>query len=271
MADEPVKTNEEEIKELQDRLLKEASAPPEEPKEEPKEEKPEIKEEPKEEKVEAKEEYEPVDMNKLKEEVRTEATEEVTNKIIKSLKGEEATQEEQDAYQKFATETYEKEGRNPTYNEAFKFMSQQVKEEIRAEDEAKAKEAEEQVKAKQEAEGQNKEQFNKYIDDQLADLKATGKLPEAADPKDENDPGVVAQKALFQKMMDVNTERVKDGKPPIYSLKEIYYEHYSQPTGPAGADAPVSAGRGGPPSNNKDEMPYDQLHKSDFIDIVTRR
>jgi hypothetical protein len=45
-------------------------------------------------------------------------------------------------------------------------------------------------------------------------------------------------------MLDVNLERQKAGKPYVYSIKEIYYEHYKAPTPEsqdvAGADAPVS-------------------------------
>lgn len=224
------------------------------------------KEEPKEEEKEKKEE-EPkpeIDQEKLKEEV----AEEVTKKIIKSLTGkteDEATEEMGDQ------SPWAKEGRNPKdYDEIANWSVELVEKK----NEAKRVEVEKtaaETKATQEVTATERAtSFNKYWDEQLEDLQESGKLPKAVDTTDENDDGVIARKELFKTMLDINQERVKEGKDPIYSLKEVYYEHYTPKSKqPAGADAPISAGRSSAPSG--DDEAYEYVGKKSWADIIFKR
>jgi hypothetical protein len=118
------------------------------------------------------------------------------------------------------------------------------------------KEVETQKKVVEDQNKQQTEAFNKFVDNDLEDLMVSGKIPRTVNKDDTNDPGVVARKALFQAMLDVNLERQKAGKPYVYSLKEIYYEHYKSPdTEVAGADAPVSPSKS-PVSEEPKELDY---------------
>ena len=109
---------------------------------------------------------------------------------------------------------------------------------------------------------QKQKAFNNYVDEQLDELHVSGKI-------NKNDPK--QRTALFQKMMEVNDERVKTGKPPIYSVKEIFYEHYTPPTAQvAGADAPVSAGRGNAQVSNDEEYSYKDIRGKSFLDMFKR-
>jgi hypothetical protein len=135
-------------------------------------------------------------------------------------------------------------------------------------DQAKKAAEEAEAKAKDE-EKQKTESWNKHWDEQLDDLVATGKLAKVENKDDPNDRGVVERKALWQKMYDVNQQRLAEGKQAISSLKEIYYEHYQDPNAqPAGADAPVSLGRNGGTSGNATDYSYDDIHKASFEQII---
>lgn len=111
--------------------------------------------------------------------------------------------------------------------------------------------------------------FNDFVDSQVAELVEDGKLPGVENALNPADPGLVARKQLFQTMMDVNVERQKKGKPPVYSIKEVYYEHFDKKADeePAGADAPVSPGKSAPQGEPK-EVDYREVHKKSLIDIV---
>ena len=88
-------------------------------------------------------------------------------------------------------------------------------------------------------------------------------MPKIEDPKNEDDIGIRARKSLFSKMIEVNEQRTKDGKEPIYSLKEIYYEHpiNEEP----GKSAPVSVGRGSVPTEGEE---FEYVGKKSFLDIL---
>jgi hypothetical protein len=233
----------------------------------PKEEKPEVVE-PKEKVVETpKEEEVEFDPNKFKEEVSKEAT----DKIVKALTGE--GDKRKDSIDQELVSPWKKEGRNPKdYDEIAEWAV--AKREIldkRGQVE-KAKQEEEAQKAVKQNEESRVKSFNKYIDQQLDDLYKSGKLMTPQDPKNEKDPGVMQRKALFQSMLEVNTKRAEQGLDPIYSIKEIYYEHYKDPTRqPAGADAPVSMGKSG---SSHDESPedytYEEIRKKNWLDFFRR-
>lgn len=189
--------------------------------------------------------------------------EDIVNEIVS--KTTQTKTEVKDEYADFEKEIWDKEKRTPTYKEALEFVKISALKSIKEEQqkEVEAKQAEE--KTRQEAEKTQIDSFNKYVDEQIDDLKVAGKIT----TDDE-------KKALFQAMLEVNTQRAKENKPLIYSVKEIFYEHYKKPNQqPAGADAPVATGRG--PSDTTDkELDYSKdVHSvprgfaNDMFNILT--
>jgi len=170
----------------------------------------------------------PIDEEKL--------SDSIVDKILKANK-EEKTPEEQDALTVALTEITNKaklEGREVTYEEALKVVSEvatkKAKDEIMAElqneaDEEERKEIEQRTQV-EEAQKKVNDQWNTYWDGQLAELEALGKIPKIVTPGDEKDPGVKARLELFGKMKEVSDQYKKDGKEPILNLKEIYAFHY---------------------------------------------
>lgn len=207
------------------------------------------------------------DPKKFKEEVVTEVSDKVSqataDKIAKTLTGkEEATQEERDKYEVYAEKFMAEKGRQPTWFEVAAFIKEEVKAEQKMEAEEKKKKEEEEKKQFEAVEKERTAAFNKYLDEQLEDLYKTGKL-------DKNNPE--QRKALFQAMLTVNQDRVKQGLQPIYSIKEIFYEHYTPLNAqPAGDDAPVSAGMrsSGHASEDKENYSYSDIKKKSFMDIM---
>jgi len=212
----------------------------------------EIKEEKIEEKKEEEVEFDPA---KWKEEI-TEAT---AKKIIEAQTKREEPKEEVD---KELISPWAKEGRTPKdYEEVSDWGVEKAKILQKREQEAQTKATEEQTKKQEEYNKQQIDSFNKYTDEQLEDLKSKGKIT----TDDE-------RKALFQTMLTVNQERVKEGKNPIYSVKEIFYEHYKAPNAqPAGADAPVSAGKANV-SPEGQELDYNRdVKNKSIMDILMGR
>ena len=193
--------------------------------------------------------------------IEAEVTKKVSEKIIKSLTGGS----EEDITNAMGEQSpWAKEGRNPRdYDEIAEWTTQLA---LKKQEEVRIKEAEENKKKEEYATKFQEERataFNKYWDNQLNDLFEAGKLPKIEDEKNENDPGIRARKSLFTKMIEVNEQRVKDGKEPIYSLKEIFYEYpiNEEP----GMSAPVSAGRGAVPAEGEE---YEYVGKQSFFDIL---
>jgi hypothetical protein len=228
----------------------------EEPKEEPK------VEEPKAEKVEEEE----IDLGKIKaeitENVRKETQKEITQKLTEAL-GAKPTEAQKDKYEAFAEKFATEKGRNPSWFELVPFLKDEVKAELKREQEEATQQTEAQKKQVAEQNAQRQKAFNTYLDEQLNELQVAGKL----NMKDE-----AVKKQFFQTMMEVNDKRVKEGKAPIYSAKEIFYEHYSPPTAqPAGADAPISVGRGSTQTSNNEEYSYADIHKPSWTDMFKKK
>lgn len=211
----------------------------------------------------------------LKEEVTKEVSENTVNKITKALTGnEDTTSEQKDKYLAYSEKFLKEKGRNPTWFELVPFIRDEVKSELKAEQEEIVKKQEEEKKLTEETQKQRMEALNKYIDEQLDDLYKNKRLPEIKDKDNKDDEGIVARKALFQTMLEVNQERVKQKKEPIYSIKEIYYEHYKKPSKDvAGGDAPVSPGRGSASTTESPEdYSYQDIHKTkSFTDFFMKK
>lgn len=211
----------------------------------------EIKKTKKDEKVEEPVKEEGVDFDP--EQLKKDIAEEVKKYLPNQTK--EEAKETKDAIDLYL-EQAEKEGRNPTWKEAIKILQEETTKKVRAElaqeEENRQKAIEEANQTKAENEKKQQEAFNRYVDEQLTELKEAGKF----DPTNETE-----RKALFSKMLEVNQERVQKGKAPIYSIKEIFYEHYKPTTTqPAGVDAPVSPGKTAPVDSG-DDYSYSDLKK----------
>lgn len=155
-----------------------------------------------------------------------------------------------------------KEGRTPRdYEEVADWGIQKSRIISQREEAQKQEQQAEEAKKVEEYNQKQVENFNKYTDMQLEDLKEAGKI---TTPEE--------RKALFQTMLDVNIARQKEGKVPVTSIKEIFYEHYKAPVKneqPAGADAPVSSAKQSGVSSEGQEVNYTKdIKGKSFFDIL---
>lgn len=204
---------------------------------------------------------EEIDLESIKKEIESSLDEK-----IQKIQDSAMSKQEKDTALEDLRAAWTKEGRNPRdydeiyeaastagFEKAKKWFEEQKNEEVRKVQEQRDIAAKQQEETKRQEEDRNTA-FLKYTNDQLQDLYDSGKLERPKDPKDPSDYGVKLQEALLQKMMEVNIARGKDGKAPIYSIKEIFYEHFTPPSKqPAGDKAPVSAGRGAAAPDDKDD------------------
>jgi len=257
-------------KDIKDKSFSEVATetPAEEVKETAKEE---VKEEPKVEEEEI--EFDP---KKFKEEVATEISakisQETADKIAERLTGKDkATEVQKDKYEAYAEKFMAEKGRQPAWFEVAAFIKDEVKAEAKAEADAKVKQEEDKTKATADEQKARTAAFNKYLDEQIDDLYKSKRLPAIVNKNDDKDEGVVFRKALFQTMIDVNTKRVAAGQQPIYSIKEIFYEHFVAPKREvAGGDAPVSAGlrSTGHAEDTEKDYSYQDIKKKSFVDLL---
>ena len=193
------------------------------------------------------------------EQLKREAAAEARAEILKALSGntDEQTQDNVDEYQKFQQAVWDKEKRQPTWTEAADFIKERAKAEIRAEQEAQRKQSEELTAKQQEEIKQQNEQTNKYVKDSMNELYETGKMPRIEDNDNPDDWGKRAEKAFFNKVIEVNQKRIADGIPPK-TIKEVFYEDFKLPQRQvAGYDAPTNMGRGGyNPDDTNEEIDY---------------
>ena len=205
-----------------------------------------------------------IDPSAIARETAEKTAKEMADKISKALTGkEEATKAEKSKYEAAAEEFENKNGRPPAWHELVPFMVDDALEKIEQRQAEKAAKENERLGQINKYNEDRSKAFNAQIDTELNDLMSSNRLPKTED----------ARKALFQTMLEVNTARQSEGKTPIYSLKEIFYEHYKAPNAqPAGADAPVSAGRGGTVTPGEDDYSYaDIAGKKSFMDILLKR
>lgn len=204
-------------------------------------------------KIEEKPEEKEFDPDKFKEEI----TKDLEAKIAESNKQEVVEAKGDDEL----ISPWAKEGRTPKdYEEVADWGIQKARVLSEREEAHKAELQAEETKKAEEYNLKQIENFNKYTDMQLQDLKEAGKITTPDERKE-----------LFQTMLDVNTARQKENKPPVTSIKEIFYEHYKPVKNqqPAGADAPVSSAKQSGISSDEKEVNYikDVRNKS-LIDIL---
>jgi len=208
---------------------------------------------------------EEIDLGKIKSEIKDELKKETDKEISDKLTaaGIKPTEEAKDKYETYAEKFAKEKGRNPSWFEFVPFLKDEVKAELKREQEEATKQTEEEKKKIVQTNEQRQKAFNTYLDEQLDDLQKAGKL-DLKDPK--------VKTHFFKTMMEVNQKRVAEGKTPIYSAKEIFYEHYTPSNEqPAGEDAPISAGRGSTQVENKDEYSYQEIHKPSFFDLFKKK
>jgi len=212
-----------------------------------------------------------IDPEQIKADAVKEATDATTKKILDALSPETTSDEKTDI---LADAPWKAENRTPSYDEALEFLANKVEANFEAKQQAKVEEALQNEEDQKAAEQANLDNFNTYTDELLGDLYNSGKLPKIVNAEDENDAGVKARVALFQTMADVNTKRVQENKQPIYSIKEIFYEHYQSPTAqPAGADAPINGKTSSATSTDDQQIDYrrDVAGPRTLLDIVRGR
>lgn len=192
-------------------------------------------EEPKEEKVEEKVETPPpppenkpeapqapvIDEEKL--------TNNIVEKVLEAQKKDNTTEEQDELTMllKDAEMRAKAEGRQITYQEALKIVSdvnkKQVKEEIMADLQKEADEAEREEKEAQEAQTKQFEEvkasWNQYWDKQFQELEADGKIPSGEE-------GKKVRLELLETMQKVSQERQANGQQAILNIKEIFAFHY---------------------------------------------
>jgi len=178
----------------------------------------------------------------------------IAEKVREELKSkEEITQETKDKYDELVAKL-EKEGKEPSWKDVAKLIKEEAIEEIKQERIREQEEIEKHREEERKVTEKLTEKFNANLDEELEEMYKSGELTPIKDQKNPSDQGVIERKSLFQTMLTVNQERAAQGKEPIMSLARIRYSYWTKPTAqPAGADAPISMGKGGPSSDEPDE------------------
>lgn len=215
-------------------------------------------------------------------------TENITKKLIDQFAPETATKEDKKDWQVKLKEMQEqatKEGRELTYEEAIKFVKEESQAELREElktelkttlkkeimDDLNKEVAVEEEKVKQQKEARNK--YNQQLygewDRQIGILQQQG-FPKVIDKNDPNDPGMRAQKTLFEALNAINKEQQAKGQPVSLSLVEAFmHPIYKQLTTQPGKDAPVNGTRKSVAPNEKQGMNYmKDIHNAELRDII---
>ena len=104
------------------------------------------------------------------------------------------------------------------------------------------------------------------------DAKIVTKLKEGKvlSVQERQDPGLVAQAQIFDRMYEVSQEREKVGQPPIMDVVHIFNRYYKkvEPTGTQGKKAPVSGGTV-PLAGMEEDISYKELHEAKgFEDLL---
>lgn len=209
------------------------------------------------------------------EQLKKDAAMEAERSLLEKLKGGTPveTKENVDEYEQWAEQfAGEHNGQAPSWKEAFKWMEERAVTRVEERQQEKIRlETEATEKARGEEEARMVD-VNKYVDVQFEDLYAANKLPRIQDKENPNDTGTLFRKALTEQTMLINKERLEKGL-PTKTIKEVFFEDFKAPTRqPAGADAPVSAGRGATASAPDEEINYVRDIKNDsFLNSIFKR
>lgn len=207
------------------------------------------------------------DVAKMAREEAEKATAEL-KKEIDEIKGQNLSQKEEEKAIEEAKTTWAKEGRNPkdydeivaeaeerAFRKATKWFEEQEKKKA---EEASKKTQEEQEKTKQQEDERKTvlEKTEQNLAQEIKELEEGGYIPKVVNENDENDEGLKVRRALFQKGIEINNERIAKNLPAENSIAKVFFMHFKGATSqPAGADAPVSGNRPTATSNGN-EKPY---------------
>lgn len=227
---------------------------------EPEEEKPVQKVEP------PKEEGETIEFDPA--EFKKEVTAQAQKEIIERITGTKEKKSEDDEL----TSPWKKENRNPKdYDEIAEWAVQKKAVLDQRAQVAAVEKNKKDMETYQAQQGEQTKRINDYIDRELEELYEEKKIPRIKDKDDVNDPGIVARKALFQSMLDVNDQLRKDNKPAEYSIYKIFTKFYKSPSRqPAGADAPVSLGRSRASEGDTEQVKYADIHRKSWGELLRR-
>lgn len=217
----------------------------------------------------------------LKDELKDEISEETAKKVVKFLGVETAEGDENKP-------PWEKENRNPTYEEAINWamtqaqpelvnkVTEQVKEELKKEAEEEEKKQQEEVEKTKQLEDQRTEQWTNVWNNQFGELEGKGLIPKVVQENvqlDEKglplDPGKRARYEIFQTMQQVSAERTGQGGAPLMSVIEAYFMHHKpSSTQPAGENAPVFGANKGVGTADSGQFTHSQVQGASFESIL---
>ncbi len=199
---------------------------------------------------EAKDEAVEFDPEKFKQEL----TETIVEKLTLKLAGKTIDEVKDDSD---TVPPWEKENRNPTYKELADYLRDNVKKDLKSEDEAKTKAEAEEAKKLEEANKQYNDHMNTYWDNQLQELETANKIDKSE------------REELQRQWLDYMVNAKKANKSYTVSLKEFFYEGYKKKDDqPAGADAPVGAGKQSVSSGKAGDFTYEEVHNTSIEDII---
>ena len=196
-------------------------------------------------------------------------TVEETQKAVleKMMAGLGMTKEEKIAAKDELTPPWEKRGESKpkSWKEHAEYAADLAEWKRKKEDERIAKVQEDQDK---EAKEVNKK-WNDYWDSELKGLEESGLIPAVGEGA--NDPGQQLRVKLFAKMKQVGEERRSKGLAPITSIELIYHKYKDELNEePRGADAPISFGKKGVTTENKDDYSYQEIHGKSFSQLKSK-
>lgn len=224
---------------------------------------------------------EPVDTIRVAEEAATKAAEKTSAQFkqeLKEIQDSELSKVDKKKAEEELLSIWDKEQRLPTdYKEIFneaqrigelkarKFYEEQ-QQLSRDKQESDKKEAEEHEKSKQEAQVQYEKDLQTRVGAEINELRQAKIIP---DQKTEDD--------FLQFGIKFNTDRVKEGKPPVADITKLFFIHYqphkatqkAKGEQPAGIDAPIAGSK----TSHSTELPTDRYvyardHKRSFRQII---
>ncbi|HEX9060837.1 MAG TPA: hypothetical protein VF941_11715 [Clostridia bacterium] len=234
----------------------------------------------------------PAPIESVKEEPKPIIDEEkLTDKMVDKLydKLSPQTPEEKKDFAAKLKELNEKaaaENREPTYEEALALLGEEVTEKTKTELKESLKkeiledlnkEVDEEERRQKEAKVQQEETTKKNEqvlhgewDRQLGILIEQGSIPKVINKDDENDPGMVAQKNLFEALNAYAKEQQAEGKPVSLNLVEAFMSpHYAKLTKQPGKDAPINGARKSVSGNDKPVLNYlNDIHNKDLSELL---
>jgi hypothetical protein len=174
-----------------------------------------------------------------------------------------------------------KENRTTNPKEFADWTAQTVEKRIAAKANEYDQQLKDQKRQQEEVENQTVARINKEWDDQIADMEASGLIPEASEElkqrianrqltdADKNDPAYIAQTQLFAKMAEINTKANEGKGRRTNNLLEVYYRHVKPKQRNTHEDVPDFSN---PPAmnSNDDEFSYAEIHNANLSDFKER-